>query len=190
MVSLQKAVDLNPRHFEAMTDLAGMLEDYGDKQAALKLYRQALALDPQLAEAARHEKSLAKELEGQGFDLKRSLLAAPFLVGSWFGIGQPDDRAAMWIAHKGADGGFAAQFRSCVKGKPLDEFETGHWRLEGDTETINIQTVNGMAAQDDAYKILSHDGQRQVYRYLRDGFVFTSHRVDEKFEMPSCEAIS
>ncbi len=66
MVSLQKAVDLNPRHFEAMTDLAGMLEDYGDKKAALGLYRKALALDPQLSEAARHEKSLAKELEGQG----------------------------------------------------------------------------------------------------------------------------
>ena len=66
MVSLQKAVTLNPREFEAMADLADMLEQYGDKQAALKLYRQALALDPQLSDAARHEKSLAKELEGQG----------------------------------------------------------------------------------------------------------------------------
>jgi Flp pilus assembly protein TadD len=66
MVSLQKAVTLNPRQFEAMTDLADLLEQYGDKPAALKLYRQALALDPQLADAARHEKALAKELEGQG----------------------------------------------------------------------------------------------------------------------------
>jgi len=66
MVSLQKAVTLNPRQFEAMTDLADMLEEYGDKPAALKLYRQALALDPQLSEAARHEKALAKEIEGQG----------------------------------------------------------------------------------------------------------------------------
>ena len=66
MVSLQKAVTLNPRQFEAMADLADMLEQYGDKQAALKLYRQALALDPQLSDAARHEKALAKELEGQG----------------------------------------------------------------------------------------------------------------------------
>jgi len=66
MVSLQKAVTLNPRQFEAMVDLADMLEQYGDKQAALKLYRQALALDPQLSDAARHEKALAKEIEGQG----------------------------------------------------------------------------------------------------------------------------
>ena len=66
MVSLQKVVTINPRHFEALADLADMLEQYGDKAAALKLFRQALALDPQLSEAARHEKSLAKEIEGQG----------------------------------------------------------------------------------------------------------------------------
>jgi Tfp pilus assembly protein PilF len=66
MISLQKAVTLNPRQFEAMSDLADMLEQYGDKAAALKLYRQALALDPQLGSAARHEKALAKEVEGQG----------------------------------------------------------------------------------------------------------------------------
>src|ERR1700733_9387250 len=66
MVSLQKAVTLNPRQFEAMTDLADMLEQYGDKPGALKLYRRALALDPQLAAASRREKALAKEVEGQG----------------------------------------------------------------------------------------------------------------------------
>jgi Flp pilus assembly protein TadD len=66
MVSLQKAVDLNPRQFEAMADLASMLEDYGDKHTALGLYRKALALDPQLSAATRREMSLAKELEGQG----------------------------------------------------------------------------------------------------------------------------
>ena len=123
--------------------------------------------------------------------MKNLALAAPFLIGTWFGTGQPDDKAAMWIAHMGANGAFAAQFRSCVKGKEMNEVETGRWRLEGDTETINIQTVNGQPwTREDVYKILSHDNQKQVYRYLRDGFVFTSHRVDAKFEMPSCEAIS
>ncbi len=66
MLSLQKAVTLNPRQFEAMTDLADMLEQYGDKPGALKLYRRALALDPQLAAASRREKALAKEVEGHG----------------------------------------------------------------------------------------------------------------------------
>ncbi len=66
MLSLQKVVTLNPRHFEAMSDLADMLEQYGDKSGALKLYRKALSFDPHLAGAARREKILAKELEGQG----------------------------------------------------------------------------------------------------------------------------
>jgi len=66
MVSLQKAVTLNPREFEALTDLADMLEQYGNKPGALKLYRQAVALDPQLSAASRRVKALGKEVEGQG----------------------------------------------------------------------------------------------------------------------------
>jgi tetratricopeptide (TPR) repeat protein len=66
MVSLQKAVTLNPREFEALADLADMLEQYGDKPGALKLYRQAVALDPQLSAASRRVKALSKEVEGQG----------------------------------------------------------------------------------------------------------------------------
>jgi predicted TPR repeat methyltransferase len=66
MISLQKAVELNPRHFAAMAELAGMMEEYGDKAGALKLYRRVLALDPQMEGAARHEKALEKDVEGQG----------------------------------------------------------------------------------------------------------------------------
>jgi tetratricopeptide (TPR) repeat protein len=66
MLSLQKVVQLNPRNFTAMMELAGMLEDYGDKAGALKLYRAALALDPQIEGAARHIQGLAKDVEGQG----------------------------------------------------------------------------------------------------------------------------
>lgn len=123
--------------------------------------------------------------------MKNIAVAVPFLLGSWFGTGQPNDKAAMWIAHMNPNGVFAAHFRSCVKGQEFDEVETGRWRLEGDTETINIMTTNGKPfLREDVYKILSHDNQKQVYRYLRDGFVFTSRRVNDKFEMPSCEAIS
>ena len=65
MLSLQKTVALNPRQFTAMAELAGMLEDYGDKPGALKLYRRVLELDPQNA-VARQVKALEKEVEGQG----------------------------------------------------------------------------------------------------------------------------
>jgi Tfp pilus assembly protein PilF len=66
MISLQRAVVLNPREFAAMTELAEMLEDYGDKPDALKLYRRVLKLDPRMHVAVEREKALAKEVEGQG----------------------------------------------------------------------------------------------------------------------------
>jgi Tfp pilus assembly protein PilF len=66
MISLQHAVVLNPREFAAMTELAEMLEDYGDKSSALKLYRRVLVLDPQMKIAAERAKALGKEVEGQG----------------------------------------------------------------------------------------------------------------------------
>jgi Flp pilus assembly protein TadD len=65
MISLQKTVSLNPREFEAYSELGAMLEDYGDKKAALAAYRKALALDPQLEGIAKHVESLAREVEGE-----------------------------------------------------------------------------------------------------------------------------
>jgi tetratricopeptide (TPR) repeat protein len=65
LVSLQKAVQLNPRHFMALNELGSMLEDYGDKAGALKLYRRAHALDPQMEGAARHIKALTQTVEGR-----------------------------------------------------------------------------------------------------------------------------
>ena len=66
MVSLQRAVVLNPRQFEAMEQLGEMLEDYGDKAGALKMYRRAQALDPQLEGLQRHIDALSRAVEGQG----------------------------------------------------------------------------------------------------------------------------
>lgn len=65
LVSLQKTVELNPRHFTAMSELADMLQDYGDKKGALALYRRALALDPQLDDAGRKLRELTRTVEGQ-----------------------------------------------------------------------------------------------------------------------------
>ena len=66
MVSLQKAIALNPRQFQAMEQLGEMLEDYGDKPSALKMYRRSQALDPQLEGLQRHIDALSRAVEGQG----------------------------------------------------------------------------------------------------------------------------
>lgn len=65
MLSLERVVRLNPREFKAMSELGDMLEDYGDKADALKLYRRAVALDPKLDGAADHIKALETAVEGQ-----------------------------------------------------------------------------------------------------------------------------
>ncbi len=65
LVSLQKAVLLNPRHFDALVELGALLEEYGDKAGALKLYRRALEVDPQM-EAAQHKvRELTTKVEGR-----------------------------------------------------------------------------------------------------------------------------
>ena len=117
--------------------------------------------------------------------------AAPWISGFWYGQGQPNDRSEMWIAHMGADGSFHAQFRACRKGKAADVTNDGHWSLNGDMETIQIQTVGGQFfPRTDYYAILAHDGKSQTYRYLATGFTYTSKRVDAKFQMPACDLVS
>jgi tetratricopeptide (TPR) repeat protein len=66
MISLERVILLNPRHFAALFELGGMMEDYGNKAAALKLYRKALEIDPQLDGARRHVDALTRDVEGQG----------------------------------------------------------------------------------------------------------------------------
>jgi tetratricopeptide (TPR) repeat protein len=65
MFCLQKTITLNPRHFEALAELASKVEEYGDKPAALRLYRKALALDPQMEGIARTIRGLEHEVEGE-----------------------------------------------------------------------------------------------------------------------------
>ena len=62
---LQKTVTLNPRQFEALTELGNLVEEYGDKPAALRLYRKALALDPYFGDVARKVRALEHAVEGE-----------------------------------------------------------------------------------------------------------------------------
>lgn len=65
MVSLQKAVTLNRRQFAALSELGDFLEDYGDKKAALAVFRKVQALDPTYNGVDRRVRELAKDVEGQ-----------------------------------------------------------------------------------------------------------------------------
>jgi tetratricopeptide (TPR) repeat protein len=63
--SLEHTILLNPRQFAALYELGNLLEDYGNKAGALKLYRKALELDPQLDGAQKHIDALTRTVNGQ-----------------------------------------------------------------------------------------------------------------------------
>ena len=112
------------------------------------------------------------------------------LVGTWFGQGEPDDRSEMWLAHVGADGAFAVQFRTCRKGKAGDLFQKGTWWFQDGTEYVQITLSDDrIVLRETPYKILSRDGRHQTYSEP-SGFIFRSSRVDAGFVMPPCELVS
>lgn len=65
MISLERAVAINPREFAALAELGSMLADYGDKKAALSMYRKALALDPKMLDVDRRVRELSRDVEGE-----------------------------------------------------------------------------------------------------------------------------
>ena len=120
--------------------------------------------------------------------------AAPqsWMVGNWFGSGQPNDKSQMWLATASADGRFHVLHRACVQGKALDATNDGTWSLKGDIATMRIEKVDGEAipVRNDVYRVLSHNETRQTYRYEATGFTYTSRKVDGKFQMPPCDLSS
>jgi hypothetical protein len=113
-----------------------------------------------------------------------------YLVGHWFGQGEPNDRSEMWLGSAGANGDFAVQFRTCRKGKASDLFQTGTWWFQDGVEYVRITLSGGRIVFDETpYKILFHDGKHQTYS-MPSGFVFHSSLVDANFQMPPCELVS
>jgi hypothetical protein len=113
-----------------------------------------------------------------------------YLVGHWFGQGEPNDRSEMWLGSAGANGDFAVQFRTCRKGKASDLFQNGSWWFQDGVEYVQITMSAGQIVFDETpYKILFHDGKHQTYS-MPSGFVFRSSRVDADFQMPPCELVS
>src|ERR1051325_8204979 len=114
--------------------------------------------------------------------------AASYMVGTWFGHGQPENKDAMYIDRMLADGRWRGEYRTCVKGKASDQVQTGRWSLQGDILSLQVDTVNGiLTPRTDAYKMLAHTDKTQKYLSLSWNFAYTPERVADSFQMPSCE---
>lgn len=117
--------------------------------------------------------------------------ASPWIAGKWFGRGQPDDKAGMYIDIFRADGSFHSDFRGCVRGKASDSNEDGTWTISGDILTLQVQLHNGgFSPHTEVYRLQSHTARefRDVYEGMN--FPYDEHRVDAKFAMPPCDLVS
>jgi hypothetical protein len=114
-----------------------------------------------------------------------------FMVGTWFGRGQPDDKLSMYIDRMRPDGRWRGEYRACLRGRPLDQVQTGRWTLDGDRLLLHVETVDGAPMpRTDVYRMLAHDGRSQKYAAQPSGFAYTPRRVDDGYKMPSCDLIS
>ena len=117
--------------------------------------------------------------------------AQAWMVGTWFGHGQPQNKAAMYIDRMRPGGSWRGEYRTCMKGKAVDTIQTGHWSVEGDTLILKVETVDGSALpRTDTYKMLAHSPTAQKYLSTAWNFPYTPQRVADDFQMPSCELVS
>lgn len=63
---LRRALALEPNHFRALDGMAKILDNLGEKKAALKAYDQLLAIHPQIEGAQEAADELRKSVDGQG----------------------------------------------------------------------------------------------------------------------------
>ena len=123
--------------------------------------------------------------------LASSASAAPSLVDTWFGYGQPDSKDSMYLDHFLANGQLHSQFRDCIKGKPYDSTEDGTWSVSGNILTIKIALHNGIAMpRTDVYRLISVTAQGFKDIYLPLNFPFDERRVEDSFKMPGCQLVS
>ena len=118
--------------------------------------------------------------------------AAPsYMVGTWFGTGQPHDRSSMYIDRMRPDGSWRGEYRTCVKGKPEDLVQDGSWSLNGDMLILKVRTVNDFPMpRTDTYRMLQHSPAAQKYVEVPMNFAYTPRRVTDDFKMPPCDLVS
>ena len=124
------------------------------------------------------------------------LLASPayaqsYMVGTWFGQGQPSSKESMYIDRMRPDGSWRGEYRTCIKGKSSDQIQEGRWSLSGDTLILSVEFVDGRREpRVDNYKMLAHTATTQKYISLGFNFPYTPQKMAEDFQMPSCELTS
>jgi hypothetical protein len=125
------------------------------------------------------------------------LIAAPvtaapsWMIGTWFGTGQPHDRSSMYIDRMRPDGSWRGEYRTCHKGKAEDLVQEGRWTLEGDILVLTVKMVDGMTLpRVDRYRMLSHSNTAQKYVELPMNFAYTPSRVPDNYKMPPCDLVS
>lgn len=117
--------------------------------------------------------------------------AAPSVVGTFFGYGQPDSKDSMYLDHFLANGQLHSQFRDCIKGKAIDSTEDGTWSVSGNILTVKVVQHNGMPfPRTDTYRLVSVTAQGFKDIYLPLNFPFDEHRVEDAFTMPGCQLVS
>jgi hypothetical protein len=118
--------------------------------------------------------------------------AASYMVGTWFGHGQPENKDSMYIDRMLADGRWRGEYRTCITGKPpIDWVQTGRWSLQGDILNLQVDMVNGLPTRrTDAYKMLAHSDKTQSYISLSRNYPYNPARMADRFEMPSCDLVS
>jgi hypothetical protein len=124
------------------------------------------------------------------------LIASPagaqsYMVGTWFGQGQPDSKESMYIDRMRADGNWRGEYRTCIKGKSSDQVQEGSWVLTGDILLLKVEMVDGRRApRTDSYKMIAHTATTQKYISQGRNFPYTPKKMADDFQMPSCELTS
>lgn len=125
------------------------------------------------------------------------LIASPawaqsYMVGTWFGQGQPGSKESMYVDRMRADGSWRGEYRTCIKGKSSgDQVQEGRWSLSGDMLILTVEFVDGLRKpRVDNYKMLAHTATSQKYISMGWNFPYTPKKVTDDFQMPSCELTS
>ena len=64
--NLRHALAIDPLHYKAIQGLGLLMQEMGEKEAALRAYREALKVYPHMGDVRQSEEELSREVEGQG----------------------------------------------------------------------------------------------------------------------------